>query len=271
MRSGNEVMSQNTIILMYHGLYDPDSKGAIEAVDRPYALSIKDFEQQLVAINYFCEMIVPEQLRFASTVKPRVLLTFDDGHVSNYYHAYPLLKKHGMSALFFVTTDFIAKKRDFCQWSQLREMADDGMFIGAHGHSHHFIADLSASKSEQELYKSKQLIEQHVGRECQDMSFPGGRFSVRDLDIAEKLGYRAVHTSEEGEVCSLFNEMLVVPRVALREGTDIGWFEQLIGGDKEILRAFRRKRQMKNSAQKLLGNRFYHAIYSVKQIKNNSK
>jgi peptidoglycan/xylan/chitin deacetylase (PgdA/CDA1 family) len=38
---------------------------------------------------------------------PAVGITFDDGHVSNWVYALPLLKERGMRASFFVCTDFI--------------------------------------------------------------------------------------------------------------------------------------------------------------------
>jgi peptidoglycan/xylan/chitin deacetylase (PgdA/CDA1 family) len=41
------------------------------------------------------------------------LLTFDDGYRDNYEQALPILQRHGASAVFFVTTDYISRRRLF--------------------------------------------------------------------------------------------------------------------------------------------------------------
>ena len=47
-------------------------------------------------------------LRDGAPMPPRTIaLTFDDGYLDNWVHAFPLLKKYGMKATIFVTTDFV--------------------------------------------------------------------------------------------------------------------------------------------------------------------
>lgn len=47
-----------------------------------------------------------------------LLLTFDDGDVSNYEVAYPLLKKYNKTAIFFIITDLINTKKPFW-WDEI--------------------------------------------------------------------------------------------------------------------------------------------------------
>jgi peptidoglycan/xylan/chitin deacetylase (PgdA/CDA1 family) len=42
-----------------------------------------------------------------------LLLTFDDGYRDNFEHALPVLKKHGMKAVFFVTSGYVTERRLF--------------------------------------------------------------------------------------------------------------------------------------------------------------
>tara|TARA_Y100000590_G_scaffold470608_1_gene666871 strand:- start:12018 stop:12887 length:870 start_codon:yes stop_codon:yes gene_type:complete len=53
-----------------------------------------------------------------------IAITFDDGYCDNYTYAYPILKKMGLSATFFLPTDFIGKKIPIWDW-QLAKMLNN--------------------------------------------------------------------------------------------------------------------------------------------------
>lgn len=65
-----------------------------------------------------------------------VVITFDDGHVSSYEHAYPLLKKYNFPATFFLYTDFIGSG-DALNWARIQEMAQSGLIdFQSHSKTH---------------------------------------------------------------------------------------------------------------------------------------
>lgn len=45
--------------------------------------------------------------------KPNLLITMDDGDISNYTNAFPILKKHGVTAIFFVVTGLLNSEKPF--------------------------------------------------------------------------------------------------------------------------------------------------------------
>ncbi len=68
--------------------------------------------------------------------KRAVVITFDDGHVSAYEHAYPLLRKHGFPATFFLYTDFLGAA-EALSWPRIHEMAQSGLIdFQSHSKSH---------------------------------------------------------------------------------------------------------------------------------------
>lgn len=65
-----------------------------------------------------------------------VVITVDDGHISAYQYALPLLRKYGFPATLFMYTDLIGA-REGLSWPQIREMADSGLIdFQAHSRTH---------------------------------------------------------------------------------------------------------------------------------------
>src|SRR5690606_3850876 len=118
-------------ILMYHAL----SRGhAPPGQDPHYTLDETVFEGQLRQVQRAggaCS--VRDWLRDGE--RRPVLVTFDDGHASNYEVAFPALAGHGMRADFFVNPANVGSP-GFATWAQLREMSDAGMSIQSHGYDH---------------------------------------------------------------------------------------------------------------------------------------
>jgi peptidoglycan/xylan/chitin deacetylase (PgdA/CDA1 family) len=65
-----------------------------------------------------------------------VVITFDDGHISAYEHAYPLLRKYGFPATFFLYTDFLGAAEGL-SWPKIHEMAQSGLIdFQSHSKTH---------------------------------------------------------------------------------------------------------------------------------------
>lgn len=87
-------------ILVYHGVCPGDA----HAFNARY-VSVRQLEANLLLIKRFYNPVSYEDLLSGhlSNDKLNVLLTFDDGLKNNYTQALPLLKRHQVPALFFVT------------------------------------------------------------------------------------------------------------------------------------------------------------------------
>src|SRR5262245_36392064 len=73
-----------------------------------------------------------------------------------------------------------------------------GMHIGSHAMTHRFLTTLSPRDEEDELVRSKQLLEEIVSAPVDHFAPPGGRWSQRTADTLRRLSYRAVSTSKFG-------------------------------------------------------------------------
>ncbi|MEI6437327.1 MAG: polysaccharide deacetylase family protein [Candidatus Omnitrophota bacterium] len=114
-----------------------------------------------------------------------VWVTFDDGYKDNFTLGYPVLKKYGVPATFFVTTgylngqffpaDFKAARDLFMTWDDVCSLSRDGFAIGAHTVSHPSARQLSEAELEREVADSKKEIEQRVGITVRSFAYPFGK------------------------------------------------------------------------------------------------
>jgi peptidoglycan/xylan/chitin deacetylase (PgdA/CDA1 family) len=181
-------------VLMYHGLHAGESDpGRFDAV---YSVTPADFAKQLdwLRANGYrsvrLDAALPGQAR-------QVVISFDDGDVSNLTTALPLLCERGMVAEFFITSDFIGQP-GMLTAQDVRTLAQAGMGVQSHGRSHRFLEDLDDAAMHAELLDSKERLESAGGMPVTAVAFPGGRGGNRERDVALRLGYRHVLGSAPG-------------------------------------------------------------------------
>jgi peptidoglycan/xylan/chitin deacetylase (PgdA/CDA1 family) len=107
------------LVLTYHRIgfvNDSYDSGVVDA-------SPAVFEEQLRFLKKEYDVIGPDELETAVNVgRGRyVLLTFDDGYSDNFDEAFPILKRHGVPATFFVTTAFL-DNRQIAWWDEIAWM-----------------------------------------------------------------------------------------------------------------------------------------------------
>ena len=129
-----------------------------------------------------------------------VLITFDDGYIDNFEHAYPILKQHGMLATFFIITDKLWTG-DRLNPERIVEMAQGGMSFGSHTVSHRRLGELTPADIHDELAVSKAVLESILGKTVNAIAYPQGSYNDNVITIAQNLGYATGFTVREG-VCS---------------------------------------------------------------------
>ena len=272
-----------SVILMYHALFADDAGfDRIAVEDQPYAVSTENFRTQLARLAALRTGLIAH-----GQAPPDVVLTFDDGHVSNYDLALPILAEFGMQAYFFITTDFTDQREHFCSSEQLRAMHQAGMVIGSHGKTHAFFADLSEHEALHEFQASKDKLESITGAAVESISFPGGRYQKDNVKQAAKLGYSQVFgsgfgtvdvtrylqtkeattetTAKEADATPAavlpVTVLPVINRIPIRLNTSMEVFEKIVTGDRSYYLKERAKYSSKEALKRLLGNKSYHALY----------
>ena len=183
-------------ILIYHSI--APYRADMSALVRRYTVPPESLEQQLhylqqsgyTVISFESLLDAMTSANVALPAKP-VVITFDDGWEDVYRDAFPLLKKYGDTATFFVFTNGIGNK-DFMRWDQLANMQAAGMDIESHSISHPY---LSAMTDKAELWKeiegSKEIIASHLARAPDIFAYPFGSYKELDIAMLKAAGYRA--------------------------------------------------------------------------------
>jgi len=102
-------------------------------------------------------------------VQKSVLITFDDGNYNNYSNAYPILKKYG-----FVATFFIVSSKSGISSAHLKEMVADGMDIESHSATHKDLTKIEdESELSSEIISSRYATGSLSGSTVISFSYPG--------------------------------------------------------------------------------------------------
>lgn len=77
-------------------------------------------------------------------------------------------------------------------WEQIREMVANQISIGAHTCSHPVLSTLPYAEAEQEIVRSKQILEEHLQQQITTFAYPYGErgdFTQETIDILKKHGF----------------------------------------------------------------------------------
>jgi peptidoglycan/xylan/chitin deacetylase (PgdA/CDA1 family) len=180
---------------MYHYLSQPPPGADIYR--RDLSVTPERFESHLAYLRDNGYHVVSlDDLLYAMTrgnplpEKP-VILTFDDGYEDNYTNAFPLLKKYGMAAHFFIITDLVNESRaGYMTWPQIEEMAAAGQRFGAHGRNHD--RELRGQSVDYLVWQAlggAEAIQEHLGYHPRWVAYPSGAFDSLTMAVFKSAGY----------------------------------------------------------------------------------
>jgi len=183
-----------------------------------------------------------------------VVLTFDDGFEDFYAVAAPHIREGKIPATVFVITEcaegrFIPNGESFLNWSEIQELASQGVDVGSHTCSHQNLTELSPSEATKELRESYEVLESRVGRSQLALSYPFGQMSESIAGLAESVGYSCAIANDDGlnsETTSLFK----LSRTVIASDDDVATFAARVAGLTWWISKCRRLLRSENSSGK---------------------
>lgn len=126
-----------------------------------------------------------------------VVITFDDGNKNNYTAAFPLLRKYGYSADFFISPGTIGTEGSLT-WDDVLRMHQGGMRFGSHGMVQAYLPDVSNEKQLYEILESKRILEEKLKVPVEYYAYPIGGFNDEIKKLLRDSGYKGAFTTNRG-------------------------------------------------------------------------
>ena len=183
-------------------------------------IRIKDFSEHIKIIEEN-NIIFINPKNFETNLKNnkltrKILLTIDDGFLSFYKNAWPLLKEKKIPFILFVSTREVGAY-NYMTWDQIKEISkEDFVEIGNHSHTHEYLADESNDLIREDIAKSISIFKKNLGKNSDFFSYPFGEYSNDFKKIIKDFGFKYAFGQHSG-VMDETKDFYELPRYPINE------------------------------------------------------
>ncbi len=179
-----------------------------------------------------------EWLKAHGDLRKKIVLTFDDGYADFLTTAAPILKTYGFPATLFVVT---GRGGETARWStadktrrtlsadELREVKALGFALGSHTATHADLTTLDATVLDHELCESRAAIAK-MGEAFIPLAYPGGRFTRRERDAAERAEYDSALIVGGRWGKGAETDLFLLKREPMLASDSLDWFARRVNG-----------------------------------------
>lgn len=202
-------------VLCYHQVREwrtGDSK-----TDRPYIIPPSRFLLHMKMLHDSgYHAISPGQLvdylNNGTPLPPRpVLISFDDGTLSQYTSALPVLDRYNFKAVFFIMTVTLDKP-GYLTRMQIKNLSDRGHVIGCHTWDHHNVTKYTAKDWDVQLSKPTDILSQITGKPIRYFAYPFGSWNEAAITELRSHKYEAAFqlSGKRDDQASLFTVRRII-------------------------------------------------------------
>lgn len=179
-------MSSPIPILLYHSIHDEPPRSF-----EPWAVGRQLFadHMDLLAGRGYTGLSVGQLLDLIHKGSPipekTVLVTFDDGFADFASHAWPVMKSRQIPATLYVTAGTVGRSSEWLDSmgagmlsmldaTEIKELAEDGVEIGAHSMTHPQLDCVGREQARREIIDSKRVLESILEKPVDSFAYPHG-------------------------------------------------------------------------------------------------
>ncbi len=146
----------------------------------------------------------------------KILLTIDDGFLSFYDNAWPILKEKKIPFILFISTREVGSF-NYMNWEQIKEISKENFVeIGNHSHTHEYLVDESNEIIKADIVKSINIFKKKLGKNSNFFSYPFGEYSENFKNIIKSLGFKYAFGQHSGVIDDTKN-FFELPRFPINE------------------------------------------------------
>jgi len=212
-------------ILTYHSIDGDEQKTKLSLSAASFALQMEYLYKNKYKVISLAEMA--DLIRAKKRIPHRtVTITFDDGFRNNYLCAYPILKRYGFPATFFVVVGWVGSDR-YMTWDDLKELSKNNITVGSHTMAHHWLPSMDNDALRREIYDSKKILEDHLGSQVLFLAYPLGAYDDKVKTMVKEAGYAAACGTNPGKF-SPWEDLFALKRIKISRTSNSPltmWFE----------------------------------------------
>ncbi|CAB4920051.1 unannotated protein [freshwater metagenome] len=148
-----------------------------------------------------------------------VVVSFDDGYLSQYTHAKPVLRRLGWPGVLYLEGKNLGTGGLTVR--QVRGMIDAGWELGAHSLTHPDLTTLDTAGLRREVAGSRALLRRRFGVPVESFCYPAGRNDATVRAAVRDAGYDDATTVEPG-IAGPTDDRLSLPRIRVDAATTPG-------------------------------------------------
>ena len=225
------------MILMYHNI---DEEGGFNTV------SLKNFTEQILYLSLnkeFCIVSIDDYIKYLGLRERKLItITFDDAYTSIQSKVLPIIKKYNIPITVFIPINCVGgyntwdtsigkEQLKILDWSEIKILSNEPLLtFGSHGLSHISLGNVSRTILEDEIIKSKIILENEINTSVNYFSYPYGQlkdFSKNTLTLLKDCGYKAGFTTNWSRRNSKRN-VYYLNRIEIRNSDCIKTFKKII-------------------------------------------
>lgn len=210
----------------------------------PFSVSVEASERQIawlaenglaISLAEF-EAFLSGQRRFLRDV---VLVTVDDGFRDLWLEAVPILQRHKIPAVAFITSGDVAPsmgggeagEQRLC-WEEIRSLPEHGVAVGSHARDHVSMGSMSRNQVFFQADQSRRDLEAHLQMPVLAFAYPYGTradYNPMTEEVLDNAGYAYLFTAQHGAVAT-GAPCDRLPRVKVEGGEGLWLFKLLVYG-----------------------------------------
>lgn len=207
------------------------------AVRDPFSVTVEEFDRQMTWLRARHSVVSLDDLlrclrEGRDVPRDAVLVTIDDGYEDLRTHALPVLVKHGIPAVAFITAgemsigDGTPDRR--LSPAEVAVLRQHGVDVGSHAWEHRSMARMTREDATFQAEASRAELAQLTGRPLRAFAYPFGTrldFNASTGAVLRAAGYDCAFTSQHGPVTHASDPMELC-RIKI-EGGDPFWVFRL--------------------------------------------